>query len=79
MKQFQTAYRGENAFRTTVSEWQLHCAHKPVLIRLFSDGADPSEFLPLVQLLMNSFRMQITLALPHPGVLLMAGFLRRNL
>lgn len=43
MKQFQTAYRGENAFRTTVSEWQLHCAHKPVLIRLFSDGADPSE------------------------------------
>ena len=43
MKQFQTVYRGENAFRTTVSEWQLHCAHKPVLIRLFSDGADPSE------------------------------------
>ena len=43
MKQFQTAYRGEDSFRTVVSEWQSHSTQTPALIHLFSDGADPAE------------------------------------
>ena len=43
MKQFQTAYCGEAAFRAAVSEWTARQEAGPVLIHLFSDGAKESE------------------------------------
>lgn len=42
MKQFQTAYHGESAFRADVSCWKTQ-ARGAVLIHLFSDGADPDD------------------------------------
>ena len=43
MKQFQTVYQGTDAFRDAVSEWKTHSGSAPVLIHLFSDGADPAD------------------------------------
>ena len=43
MKQFQTAYCGVTAFRAAVSEWTDRRNAGPVLIHLFSDGAEESE------------------------------------
>ena len=43
MKQFQTVYREEGAFRAIVSEWRNHCASGRALIHLFSDGAEKAE------------------------------------
>ena len=43
MKQFQTAYSGETAFRAAVSEWTARQDTGAVLIHLFSDGAEESE------------------------------------
>lgn len=42
MKQFQTAYRGESAFRAVISGWKTQ-ACGAALIHLFSDGADPDD------------------------------------
>lgn len=43
MKQFQVVYVGEDAFRETVTEWRARGGAAPVLIHLFSDGAEPAE------------------------------------
>ncbi len=43
MKQFQTAYCGETAFRAAVSEWTARRSAGAALIHLFSDGAEESE------------------------------------
>ena len=43
MKQFQTAYRGEDSFRAVVSEWRACRGAGPALIHLFSDGAEEKE------------------------------------
>ena len=46
MKQFQTAYRDRESFRTSVAEWkawrQAHACGQ-ALIHIFSDGADDAE------------------------------------
>ena len=42
MKQFQTAYCGETAFRAVVSEWTARQDAGTALIHLFSDGAEES-------------------------------------
>ena len=42
MKQFQTVYHGESAFRADVSGWKTQ-ACGAALIHLFSDGADPDD------------------------------------
>ena len=41
MKQYQTVYRGKEAFRKTVMQWKSPAAH--ALIHLFADGTDPAE------------------------------------
>ena len=43
MKQFQTVYRGEEAFRTTVMQWRSQLGPVPALLHLFSDGADEAD------------------------------------
>ena len=45
MKQYQTVYRGKEAFRNVVMQWQSHAAH--ALIHLFADGTDPAEVAQL--------------------------------
>ena len=41
MKQYQTVYRGKEAFRKTLTQWKSPAAH--ALIHLFADGTDPAE------------------------------------
>ncbi len=41
MKQYQTVYRGKEAFRKTVTQWKSPATH--ALIHLFADGTDPAE------------------------------------
>ena len=43
MKQFQTSYRGEGAFRASVTEWKAHQASGPAWIHIFSDGAEKDD------------------------------------
>jgi len=46
MKQFQTVYSDENAFRKTVSEWrswQAQNASGPALVHIYSDGAEQAD------------------------------------
>ena len=43
MKQFQTSYHSEEAFRTTVAEWQAQQASGPAWIHIFSDGAEKAD------------------------------------
>ena len=45
MKQYQTVYRGKEAFRKTVTQWKSPAAH--ALIHLFADGTDPAEVAQL--------------------------------
>ena len=51
MKQFQTAYCDEQAFRAAVSGWKEQCASSPAFIHIFSDGAEQNEIAAVCAIL----------------------------
>ena len=74
MKQFQTVYQGTDAFRDAVSEWKTHSGSAPVLIHLFSDGADPADVTAACGIIDELMPEAVMSAPRHPAASLRAGY-----